>query len=249
MALHRHLTRAPLREALVDIQFEPRVSLEDIDRFVSSISGEFPRKTDIWEAFFGLNLADAPGETQSRHQAIGRRLESTDEPFVLQCRVSGFTLSRLSPYGEWSDLRAVAHRLWGEFLKHVGMVHISRIAVRYINEIRIPLPIRDFADYLTCPPTVPDALPQALTGFLSKVIIPDESMDCVSVVTQAFEGPPSEGPTGAAITVILDIDVFRTISLDNTQSEKLWEALDTLRDQKNRMFFEHLQEKTVEMYT
>ncbi len=248
MAQHRHLTRAPLREALIDLQFEPRVSLDAIDRFVGAISGSFGRKADLWEAFFGLNTDVGGAATHSTHTIAGRRLESLDAPYVLQCRLSGFTLSRLSPYGEWIDLRMEAKRLWERFLEHVGEVVIRRVAVRYINEIRLPLPLGDFSEYLTCPPQVPGPLPQAVTGFLSRVIIPDDSMNCVSVVTQAFEGSPVQDPTGMFLTIILDIDVFRMTALVRSQGEELWQALDVLRDQKNRMFFEHITEKAARIY-
>lgn len=248
MARHRHLKNAPLREALIDIQFEPRIELDAIDRFVSSIADEFSKKTDIWEAFFGLNTTGASPESFSNHSAVGRRLESRDAPLVLQCRVTGFTLSRLSPYGKWEELQTDAKKLWEKFVAYLGDVKVNRIAVRYINELKLSLPIGDFEEYLTCPPKVPTGLPQALSGFLYKAIIPDEAMDCVSVVTQAMEGPPVEGATGAAITILLDIDVYRQAGIGIAQADKIWDGLARLREQKNRMFFEHLTEKTVEMY-
>ncbi|WP_206999822.1 hypothetical protein [Trinickia mobilis] len=91
-------------------------------------------------------------------------------------------------------------------------------------------------------------MPQAVSGFLTRVIVPDETAKCTSVVTQAFEGPPSESPSGSSIMVILDIDVFRVTRIDDLAADDIWSGLDVLRDQKNRMFFEHLTEKTVEMY-
>lgn len=51
-----------------------------------------------------------------------------------------------------------------------------------------------------------------------------------------------------SITVLLDIDVFKAVSLDPSDSQGLWQQLDDLRDQKNRMFFAHVTEKAVEMF-
>lgn len=246
MARQRHLSRAPAREALIDIQFEPRVSLEAIERFITIAEPEFQRKTDLWEAVIGLTPGEDQPQTNTRHAIIGKRLDSDQRSYVLQCRASGFTLSRLSPYGEWKDLRSEALRWWEIFRSTVQQQVVTRIAVRYINEIKLPLPMKDFEEYLTCPPRVPDSLPQGISGFLHRVIIPDESNNCVSIVTQAMEG---QAPVNnSSITVLLDIDVFRIHRFQGKEVDEIWAALDVLRDKKNLLFFEHLTEKTVEMF-
>jgi uncharacterized protein (TIGR04255 family) len=247
LARPRHLSRAPLREALIDLQFETRLSMQAIDRFVESIEGRYGKSLALWETVFGVNNVGPNPETTSSHKAVGRRLEATNGPYVLQCREAGFTVSRLLPYGRWEELREEAKSLWSLLLGQVDAFTVSRIAVRYINEIKIPLPVLDFGDYLTCPPKVPDALPQAINGFLTRVVIPDEAANGVAIVTQALEGPPTGGVEGLSVTVILDIDVFRLNQID-ARAEAIWASLDALRDLKNRMFFEHVTEKTVELY-
>lgn len=248
MAAQRHLSRAPAREALIDIQFEPHVPLEAIERFAAIAEPEFKQNLDLWEAFVGFNANGNQPEASTRHTVIGKRLDSDQPPHVLQCRAGGFTFSRLSPYGEWKDLRNEAHRWWKVFYSEVQPHTVTRIAVRYINEIKLPLPMRDFSEYLTCPPRVPETLPQGISGFLHRVIVPDDFNNCVSIVTQAFEGQPSMAGDGASITILLDVDVFRTVRLQSDRIEEIWTGLDALREQKNRMFFEHLTEKTVEMF-
>ena len=251
MARHReHLSKAPLREALIDIQFEPRVSLEAVDRFVTTLGEATRNVTDLWEASFGIegDGDGRPPKTRMGQTVVGRRLELKHGPYVLQCRPAGFTLSRLSPYGEWIELRAEAQKLWIEFCRHIERVTVNRIAVRYINELRLPFPLVNFGVFLTCPPEVPGELPQGITGFLTRVMIPDEANNSMAVVTQALEGPPSESPTGASVTVLLDIDVFRHGAIEPLLGDALWHGLDVLRLQKNRMFFAHVTEKTLEMY-
>jgi uncharacterized protein (TIGR04255 family) len=248
MAVQRHLSRAPAKEALIDIQFEPRVPIDGVDKFVAKVAPEFKRKIDLWEAFIGFNTGGDGKNAKTQQTVVGRRLDSDDPPHVLQCRVGGFTFSRLSPYGKWEDLRREAYRWWRDFQAVVQPQRVTRIAVRYINAIKLPLPINDFADYFTCPPKVPEALPQAISGFLVRIVIPDDANNCISIVTQALEDRPSVGDDGASITVLLDVDVFRTTRIESSQMEEVWSGLDALREQKNRMFFEHLTEKTVEMF-
>lgn len=245
MARHRHLRNAPVREALIDLRFETPITLDAVDRYVSTIRPSYGATQDLWEAMFSIDTSQV--STPSRRTAVGRRLQAADGQYVLQLRTSGFTLSRLSPYGKWDDLKSEASRLWGILVDQLGEFHIARAAVRYINEIKLQLPIAEFGDYLTCPPRLPEGVPQGLSSFLTRVVVPDAEANCVSVVTQALEGPPSEGPTGSAITVLLDIDVFRS-GRCASGDDSIWQALSVLRDQKNRMFFGHLMERTVEMY-
>lgn len=246
MAVQRHLTRAPAREALIDIQFEPRLSLEVIDRFVALAEKEFAQKLDLWEGFVGISADGRP--PAGRLSVIGRRLDSADKLHVLQCRIGGFTFSRLSPYGSWEELRSRTNSAWRQFREIVDPETITRIAVRCINELKLPLPVPDFSQYLTCPPRVPDPLPQGVSSFLQRVVIPDERYQCTSIVTQALEGPPSISDDGAFITILLDIDVFRQCGLASDREDDLWAGLDVLRDQKNRMFFEHLTEQAVRLF-
>jgi uncharacterized protein (TIGR04255 family) len=164
------------------------------------------------------------------------------------CRVDGFTVSRLSPYGRWEELRAEASKWWDAFVRMASPVVVTRVAVRYVNAIKLPLPLGSFEEYLTCPPRIPTELPQGASAFIQRVVLPDEARNCISVVTQALEEPAVQQGNGDAITVLLDIDVFRSVRIEHKRFEELWRALDELRDQKNRLFFSHLTEKTVEMF-
>lgn len=247
MAHYRPLRNAPVREALIDIQFESPVDLSLVDQFAVAVAVSYEKKGDIWEARFGFNTEGTPAASAA-HSSIGRRLEAKGgRPYVVQCRSSGFTVSRLSPYGHWDELLSETRQLWSQFVAFAGELTISRVGVRYINEIKLPLPIASFGDYFVCPPKVPEPLPQEIAGFITRVIIPDPQRNCISVVTQALEGPQTTEASGNFITVLLDIDVFRTGRLPDCDNS-LWETLGVLRDQKNRMFFEHLTERTVEKY-
>lgn len=127
-------------------------------------------------------------------------------------------------------------------------MNVSRIAVRYINAIDIPLPMRDFGDYLSCPPDVPESLPQAIAGFLQRVIIPDPDTVSTTIVTQALENPGGVPMPRPHVTVLLDIDVFRTNPGTTWTEHDVWDGLEVLRNQKNRVFFAYLTETAMEMF-
>ena len=73
-------------------------------------------------------------------------------------------------YGNWEDMSKVAKELWEIYLTVAKPQAVSRIAVRYINSLPIPLPIGDFSEYLNVPPVVPEGLPQTLASVASRMI-------------------------------------------------------------------------------
>lgn len=249
MARQRLLLKAPIKEALIDIQYDPIANMDPIDNFIATIADRYGKKVDLLQASFGVTaggLGVIPGP-QTGNAIIGRRVDSVGAPYVLQCRRNAFALSRLYPYENWERTRDEAKGLWSGFVELAQIRAVRRIAVRYINELVLPLPITDYADYLASPPDIPKALPQALSSFLTRMVIPDEAAQCISIVTQANDGIIANKQSGQSTTVFMDIEVFRDINCDAT-GEEMWGFLDGLRDQKNRMFFEHITERTAEMF-
>lgn len=240
------LTKAPAREALIDIQFAPALPEAAIEKYAEHARPRFERVTPMWQTVFGFSIGpDGPAQNPvPAKTAIGSRLESTQQPHVLQCRTNGFTFSRLSPYGSWDDLRAVSKTEWDHFLQFAPELVVNRIAVRYINELKLPLPFSDFSEYLSSPPDVPEKLPQALSAFLQRVVVPDNDNNCTAIVTQSLDALV---PLTSHVPVLLDVDVSRMTEFTQADSELIWQGLDELRIQKNRIFFEYITDKMVEL--
>lgn len=241
------LTNPPVREALIDIQFAPGLDQSAIKQFAELRRSSFEKLSPIWQTMFGFSIVpDGVTQEPSAQTAVGFRMENSDPAYVLQTRTQGFTFSRLPPYASWSELRSDAKEEWDVFVETAPKFTIQRIAVRYINELKIPLTLKDFSEYLTCPPEVPKGLPQGLGSFLQRVVIPDGNSRSVSIVTQALEDgvQPLDDNT---IKVLLDIDVFRMVQIESTNSEMIWTELDELRAQKNKMFFGHITDKMADI--
>ena len=245
MARQRHLNSAPIREALIDFQFDHPVTLDLIEEFSNFHSDKYPLKTDLWQSIIGIEVHGIDAKNNSKVDRLGKRLSSEQHSFILQVRKNGFTVSRLNPYKDWNELKSETLKLWNKFMEIAKIDSVNRVAVRYINELKLPLPVMDFGDYLVCPPEVPKALPQAINGFMTRVVIPsEEDRSEVAVVTQALE---SNSRDQSNISVILDIDIFKIWDIPISGS-LVWSCLDKLREKKNMIFFEHLQERTVELY-
>ncbi len=247
MATQRHLNNAPIREGIIDIHFEPSVSLKALEGFADSVKGQFEKSSKLWQQAFKISLNGAEGsaETGLPGGVIGVRLEAPERGYVVILRTTGFTFSRLEPYEDWTELTAAAKPLWSAFVVAVKPETVNRIAVRYINSLPLPAKLHEFSEYLTAPPTVPAELPQGLGSFVQRIGMVDPENDRQAIITQALE----ESQPGLAqdeISVFLDIDTFRKMRVD-ARDTAVWQGLDDLRDFKNKIFFSYITEKTAEL--
>ena len=68
MATSRHLKNAPISEALIDIQFEPHVSLDTLNVFAEVVKSKFDRQTKIWQQSFGVEFVQEGDSRTSSEQ-------------------------------------------------------------------------------------------------------------------------------------------------------------------------------------
>ena len=246
MARPRFLQNAPIREAIIDLRITPTIDPSKLANLAEGLKPAFPKQDTLRQGTFGFEIASGELKTSTIDSGVrGRLLASEDGKYVLQMRSDGFTFSRLPPYETWETMRQTAKPLWDKYVAAAGASTVSRIAVRYINVMPLPLPIGDFDDYLTAPPKVPAALPQELAGFFSRIIIVNPNLDALAVVTQALEPAVDQ-----KVPVILDIDVYREIPSAewSANDRRIWDALEQLREFKNQVFFESITEKTAELF-
>lgn len=250
MAKKRHLASAPITEAVVDIRasLPQRFEVSELSQLPAEVSGSF-LNAETMKGFIG-SFEYEKEHQQLRSQAIDKGIigyiyKSHDSTKVLQLRNDGFTLSKLKPYEDWSKLRDEARHLWKIY---VGLAHpesVSRIALRYINHMNIPISGEkfDFDEYLTCAPQVPQELPQAISSFFYRVVLPDPSAGAMAIINQAVESvvDPKVAP------IILDVDAFIEGNME-PDGDNIWNAFEKLHVLKNDIFFSYITEKTAELY-
>ncbi len=167
----------------------------------------------------------------AKQDQMGYAFVGGEGKHVVQFRVNGFTFSRLAPYQTWEQLRNEAKSLWGSYRRIVGALPVFRIGLRYVNQLDLPMPMRDFRDFIRLYPEVSADLPQQLAGFFLQVHIPQEDLGAMLILNEAMV-PPS---TPDVTSVVLDIDVFKQgLKLDS--DEQVWDVLEALRLRKNLVF-------------
>lgn len=246
------LQNAPITEALIDIRANTAdvVRVEELDRLAEDLKTDFPNKEIRRVELLELNIKKQEKTTKFIDKGIsGYVLRSEDGCNVLQLMKDRFTFSRLKPYLDWEHLKSAARPLWLKYSNSIEAVQVNRIAVRYINKIEIPANLKDFKEYFTAPPEIPEGVPQGLSSYLTKLVIPNHNIGASAIVHQVLEEAKmtSDGKLPDKLSVLLDIDTIKFGEYD-PKGDGLWNMLDKLRVYKNDIFFHSITEKTLDQY-
>lgn len=249
MARERHLTKAPITEALIDIRLKLPPDKQDLTliktftlEMQKQFPGQFPEEKEL-RAVQMLFEVGPPSRQETKSSHVGYRYDSKDGKRVIQAKLDNFTFSWLKPYENWDVLRKDAYAAWKVYRDLMKPEAITRIATRFINQIEIPGTLIDFDEYLTAAPIIPTALPQAYSSFLTRTAIPDQINQTMIIITQAFQ----QGVDTTVTPVVIDIDVFMEKLFENqgvSWDTMAWDKIDGLRAIKNRVFFESITETT-----
>ncbi|MGF6511003.1 TIGR04255 family protein [Paraburkholderia sp. 32] len=245
----RHYPRAPISEAIIDLQVEftsppPQSAFVDA---AQKIRDRFPvsQPIQMFEMNFGGATEEAQPTVKSERTETGMRLTNNPPTRVLQLQRRGFTFSHLPPYSDWGTFSDEAKELWNQFVPEFGPTRVVRAATRYINRIVVPADKADFREYFTLYPNVPAAMPQTVTGCFMQLVIPQPNgpKDTSAVINFALEPSANSG----GLSFLLDFDVFSPCHFDPTADE-VWNVLAQLRTVKNELFEASITDATRELF-
>jgi len=160
------------------------------------------------------------GESRVK-RAVGVAYRSTAANLVVQLRLEGFSCSKLAPYDRWESFSDTARALWLKYLEVSKPEVTTRAAVRFINRIPIPAPLRDFKEFVTVHPATPwdlTAPPAGVFLQVRRMLEPDVSL----VVNETVVASETGG-----VAIVLDFDVFCELELE-FDSEAVWNQIERL---------------------
>ena len=242
------LTNAPIKEAVIafDVILKEEIDVEKLIVEDAAFLERYPKKEALLRVRSGFRVEEqkaVPMQLDSNY--IGYKYTSADGRYIAQFRLDGFTLSRMEPYTVWEELRGEAARLWEIYKKLANVGSVTRVATRYINLIRVPMDdLKEFGDYLVCPPEVPETLPQGVSSFLTRIVFSESTSGAQCILTQALEEPDIDN---RMVPIVLDIDVFIQHQFPENE-DKYWQELDKLRDLKNKVFFQSITKKAESLF-
>lgn len=244
MADVRHLSRAPLTEAVVDIRVPPHSPSvrEALEALADGLRDDYPIKSEQEQV--GAHVEFALGEVVTEpiaNRFHGFFCRSGDGLSIAQFRVDGFTYNRLRPYTSWDQLFPEAMRLWRLYCEAIPCEGVSRLGLRYINHLSIPSG-STLTDYVSLAPGTPSRLPGYVQEFLTRIVLYEADDDLAAAVTVVLE------PTGAEEeSVLLDVDAFREMQ-STADDQEVEETFRALHDFKNQIFFNSVTDTILRRY-
>jgi uncharacterized protein (TIGR04255 family) len=234
--IRKHYNRAPVVEALIDIQIEGALSgtAQDVEQLAESVKNDFPARLPLHSMQMGFQVPAAGGAPEimgNQQLFIGYRLDRPGR--VLQFRINGFSYSHLAPYSNWETFSAEAEVYWDQYIAAIKPLQAARTAVRMIN--RLPLPAADIRldTCLNFYPTLPDSLPSDAKSLFMQLQLPMKHVDPDAVaIIGLYTAPPLAFSPNA---IMLDIDfivqkrspigdVFKTLRLLGDTKDDIFEA-------------------------
>ncbi|HUE81824.1 MAG TPA: TIGR04255 family protein [Pyrinomonadaceae bacterium] len=242
------LSKAPIVEAVIDfrVKLPSDFKLDSFQSVRLKLAKDYPGFEE--QQIVQQMLRQEPGsvaEVSTRFSGThGYRLLSSDGKNVVQLRRDGFTFSRLHPYTKWEEVFFEAWRVWNLYVDGSMPVEVSRIAVRYINRMLFPLPFTNPEDYLKAPPVTAEGWPREMSAFLTRVVMHETGTEISVNVIQALE---PQIPGQDVVALIFDIDAFEEVSLPPNDGT-IRRRFDKLREMKNRVFFNGLTTKAIDLF-
>ncbi len=247
-----HLSKAPLKEALIDIQgvfTEAKTREEILGSFEKgyaekNIKTHFPK---VEKRFEQQIMVDPSAVHQISNQQVGFMFRSASDTEVMQYRLNGFSFSILKDYTSWTNIFEKTKVNFKTFKEIRSDFAINRIAARYINEIKVPYPF-DMSgnDYISKSQSIPTGSKEVTVFSLAEQMkwYDTKSGFYVNLIKVLAEPPPDAVETN----LIVDIDIFRNINEMPISEQVLWEQINQFKDAKNDIFFSIVGKKTIERY-
>ena len=231
----RHYDHAPIVEAIIDFRLvrPDGFSRDAILPFAESLKDRFPKVGDIAMVQMGFHGREQGGsEFTSQQDKIGLRLENGNGSRVLQLQPVVFTYSHLPPYSDWATFRNEARPLWLSYAEMTQGEQITRLAVRVINKLLLPVSITELPRYSKLLACLPAGIPSSPEGFFTQMQLDGNAWASNSrILVNAGAMPQADGK----VELLLDFDIFVNSTYESTSPE-IWEILDKLSNAKDDLF-------------
>lgn len=236
-------SRPPITEAVIDI----RVENPPDEKAREKLSRKFEKYYPNLRVEEGRNFKIEFGTGEVQVEPAGKtfRRSSYDEDQVLLLTPEVFAVSHVGLYPGWNAFYDRFLRDWQIWRKDVGYRKISRIGLRTINRIDVPIVDGkvEHEKFVTLSINLPEAYPDNV-GFQLTANIPLPAVKGIATVQSAIIDSPVPGFAGVA----LDIDLSKQIDLPQ-KDEELFDCLAQMRLLKNDLFESFITEEARGIFT
>ncbi len=249
--MNRHYNKPPVMEAVIDIRCKlpaDRPHLVTLKKFCDEIKSTFkvPALIQSRTTEFQAGQDAENSSISSKLTDEGYRLDNIASDRVLQVTRTGFTYSHLPPYIDGDKFIDEATGFWDQYTQICSPIDVSRVALRYINQIIIPEKKIEIEEYFELYPNIPKSIPQDVNKLFMNVLMPqsDIDKDAYANINFAFQGSPDPN----SLAFILDFDLHKTFLAHSYDSNELWKVIRLFKDRKNKLFEASIKDITRELF-
>lgn len=231
---HFSYKHAPITEAVIEIKIDSSLDQAGVEKASAKFRAHYPQDQRIQNVKVALLLAPRTRSNPKTQvdRNLGHRRSSSDLTQLLVLFPSSLMVSQLAPYPGWDQFYRRFCRDWRIWKKAVGFKTISRIGVRYINRIDIPVLGNnvEHETYLNVYPKLPDIIGH-VGGYAVQAVSSFEDVGCKLTLNSAVV----PAPILDHVSFIVDQDIVREI--DPPQSDRaIFQLLNEIRTKKNAVF-------------
>ena len=226
----------PITEAVIGISFSSPIKQTAINSVNKKFHVHYPHSQVVSNIDFDVAVELTNNQINKPTTKItkkdGHRLSTADMTQLLVLWPSSFTLSQLAPYPGWNQFFERFVRDWNMWKRVVGFQTISRIGVRYINRIDIPItePVIEYEKYLNVYPKLPDNLNPG-HAYAVQAALELKEIDCLLKINSA--AVPS--PILDHASFVIDLDISKESNPPQSDDD-VYDLLNKIRVKKNEMF-------------
>jgi uncharacterized protein (TIGR04255 family) len=241
--------RPPITEAVIELRFATALDARDLEKASSSLASIYPDQQSI-QNLVGVQLGLESGlDNQALPQMLinqqnGYRRLSTDSSELVSLFPESFAVAQLAPYPGWPVFFGRFIRDWKILKNTTGYRKISRVGVRYINRIDVPISgeVVEHEDYLYVYPMLPAVL-GPVTAYGLQAQLPIADLGCKLTINSSSVPSPLLGH----MSFLLDIDTARDEDAPQND-EGVCELLNQIRDKKNQIFEACISDRARELF-
>jgi uncharacterized protein (TIGR04255 family) len=225
----------PITEAVIELRFAAPMETGEIEKVSAALKSLYPLQQPIRGVGVHLNVPSGRegAATAQPIETHGYRLSTEDQTQIVLVFPTQFIFSQLAPYSGWDVFFGRFCRDWALWKRTLSYRKITRIGVRYINRIDIPLATTSIIkqeDYLNIYPHLPATLDPVMSySVVAQRPVPD--IGCILTLNSSSAPSPLLGH-GA---FIIDQDIAK--EGDPPQNDEgIYALLNQIRVKKNEIF-------------
>lgn len=221
----------PITEAVVEFRIEGKLTEAELEAVSAKLGKHYPNQKIQKAKEVKVDLDSATADFIDRAGRYQRANDDQNEIVLLG--EQSYSISQLAVYPSWEHFHNRIVRDRAFLRKIVGYKKITRIGMRYLNRIDVPIDddnLAHYEKYLKLKIEIPPKYP-VTSGYNLMVQIELRALKCVvNIRSQSTKSPV---PNHAAF--ILDIDVIRMVEVPQRDND-IDKLLSQMRVAKNDLF-------------